>query len=171
MVLAHWVRNVRMRFLVFVILSYQNACYGCENAENRTWSDLFLWRMKVLEAMCKVRYFRTLKNKYDLTLCQSRLHTASETFVRHKKNKNRIRFGFLRFCIRSMHFDRKGWRIPKKPEKHMWTFRTRCAMALNVIDTTWGRIYFLTCKNFRWKFRTPCAMAFTSTPCPLLSDW
>ncbi len=32
-----------------------------------------------------VRNFRTLKNKYDLTLCQSRLHTAAETFVRHKK--------------------------------------------------------------------------------------
>ncbi len=29
-----------------------------------------------------VRNFRMLKNKYDLTLCQSRLHTASETFVR-----------------------------------------------------------------------------------------
>ncbi len=29
--------------------------------------------------------FRMLKNKYDLTLWQSRLHTASETFVRHKK--------------------------------------------------------------------------------------
>ncbi len=27
----------------------------------------------------------TLKNKYDLTLCQSRLHTASETFICHKK--------------------------------------------------------------------------------------
>ncbi len=26
-----------------------------------------------------------LKNKYDLTLCQSLLHIASETFVRHKK--------------------------------------------------------------------------------------
>ncbi len=32
-----------------------------------------------------VRNFRTLKNKYDLTLCQSGLHTASETFVRQKK--------------------------------------------------------------------------------------
>ncbi len=40
-VLAHWVRNLRMRFFVFVILSYQNACYGCENAENRTWSEFF----------------------------------------------------------------------------------------------------------------------------------
>ncbi len=26
-----------------------------------------------------------VKNKYDLTFCQSRLHTASETFVRHNK--------------------------------------------------------------------------------------
>ncbi len=32
-----------------------------------------------------VRNFRTLKNKYDLTLCQSHLHTASETFVLQKK--------------------------------------------------------------------------------------
>ncbi len=31
----------------------------------------------------KVRNLCTLKNKYDLTLCQSRLHTVSETFVRH----------------------------------------------------------------------------------------
>ncbi len=27
--------------VVFVILSYQNACYGCENAENWTWSEFF----------------------------------------------------------------------------------------------------------------------------------
>ncbi len=31
-------------------------------------------------------------------LCQSRLHTTSETFVRHKEI--RIRFDFLRFRIR-----------------------------------------------------------------------
>ncbi len=36
--------------------------------------------------------FHTLKNRYDLTLCQSRLHTASETFVRHKKNSDRVWF-------------------------------------------------------------------------------
>ncbi len=29
-----------------------------------------------------VQIFCTLKNKYDLVLCQSRLHTASETFGR-----------------------------------------------------------------------------------------
>ncbi len=50
--------------------------------------------------------FSHVKNKYDLTLCQSCLHTASETFVHHKQI--RIRFDFLRFRIRSMHLDRKG---------------------------------------------------------------
>ncbi len=48
-------------------------------------------------------------------LCQSRLHTASETFVRHKEI--RIRFDFLRFHIRCMHFDRKGRWIWKKESK------------------------------------------------------
>ncbi len=52
----------------------------------------------------RVRNFCILKNKYDLTLCQSRLHTASETF-----NCN-----FLCFRILSKHFDGKGWRIWKK---------------------------------------------------------
>ncbi len=28
-------------FFIFVILSYHNACYKCENVENQTWSDLF----------------------------------------------------------------------------------------------------------------------------------
>ncbi len=37
-------------------------------------------------------------------------------------------------------------------------FRRQCA---NVIDTTWGRIYFLTCEHFGWKFRTQCAETFT----------
>ncbi|XDV40006.1 hypothetical protein PO909_009170 [Leuciscus waleckii] len=36
------------------------------------------------ESEIRIRIFRTLKNKFDLTLCQSRLHTASETFVRNK---------------------------------------------------------------------------------------
>ncbi len=49
--------------------------------------------------------FCTLENKYDLMSCQSCLHTASKTFVRHKKIQ--IRHDFLNFfCIRSKHFDR-----------------------------------------------------------------
>ncbi len=52
-----------------------------------------------------VRNFHTLKNKYDLTLCQSRLHTASEIFIRHKKNSDRVRF-FCIFRIRGKHFER-----------------------------------------------------------------
>ncbi len=39
--------------------------------------------------------FRTLENKYDLTLCQSCLHTACEIFICHKKNW--IGFDFFSF--------------------------------------------------------------------------
>ncbi len=43
-----------------------------------------------------VRKFSMLKNKYDFTLCQSRLHTASKIFIRHKI----IRIiGFDYFCF------------------------------------------------------------------------
>ncbi len=35
-------------------------------------------------------------------------------------------------------------------------FRRQC---VNVIDITWGRIYFSTCENFGRKIQTPCAMA------------
>ncbi len=38
-------------------------------------------------------------------------------------------------------------------------FRRQCA---NVIDTTWGRIYFLTCENFGRKCRTQCAETFSA---------
>ncbi len=64
----------------------------------------------------------SVQNKYELTLCQSRFHTASETFVHHKTI--RIGFNFLHFCIHSKHFDRKGWRIRKN---RIWKFRTQCA--------------------------------------------
>ncbi len=37
---------------IFPIPPYQNACYRCENAENQTWSEFFLW-MKVSEAVCR----------------------------------------------------------------------------------------------------------------------
>ncbi len=42
-VFAHGVHRccVSFKFFVFVILSNQNACNGCENAENRTWSEFF----------------------------------------------------------------------------------------------------------------------------------
>ncbi len=61
------------------------SCYGADKIVRplHTESEFFIWN------------FRTLKNKYDLTLCQSHLHTASEIFVRHKKI--RIGFDFLPF--------------------------------------------------------------------------
>ncbi len=85
-VLAHWVRNFHMRFLgcfIFVILSYQNACYNSKT-------------QKIEPGQ---------KNIYD-------------------------RRKFQRQCV-------------------------------IVIDTTWGRICFLTCKSFSWEFRTQCAKTFT----------
>ncbi len=51
-----------------------------------------------------VQKIRTLKNKYDLTLCQSRLHTADETFVHHKKIRKGLIFCIFRIC--SKHFER-----------------------------------------------------------------
>ncbi len=61
--------------------------------------------------------FRAVNNKYNLTLCQSRLHAASETFVHHKKNW--IRFDFLRFHIRSKHFGEKIMTNMKKMKKRI----------------------------------------------------
>ncbi len=58
-----------------------------------------------IKCQCPLRPLHTeseifLKYKYDLTLCQSRLHTASDTFVRHQK----IRIRIFRIC--SKHFER-----------------------------------------------------------------
>ncbi len=53
--------------------------------------SLQLHLVKHTESEILVRNFRTLKNKYDLMLCQSRLHTASKIFV-HKKNSDQVRF-------------------------------------------------------------------------------
>ncbi len=70
-----------------------------------------------------------LKNKYDLTLCQSRLHTASETFVR--QTKIRISFDFLRFHnIACILIGRDG-EYENKTEKRMLKFHNSCAMTLN----------------------------------------
>ncbi len=73
------------------LFSFSLVCYGAVCASIRS-AEL---RPLHTESKFFVRNFRTLKNKYDLTLCQSRLHTASEIFVRHKKNC--IGFDFLRF--------------------------------------------------------------------------
>ncbi len=46
-------------------------------------------------------------------MCQSCLHTASESFFCHKKIP--IRFAFLRFSISRKYFNRKRWWIWKNP--------------------------------------------------------
>ncbi len=38
-------------FFIFVILSYQNKCNGCENAENRSWSE-FLYDGRIFRRQC-----------------------------------------------------------------------------------------------------------------------
>ncbi len=71
--IAHWVRNVHVRFsvffFIFLFLSYQNACYGCENSENRTWSEFFSdgrkFRMRcvnVIDTTWGCFYFLTFEN-------------------------------------------------------------------------------------------------------------
>ncbi len=67
-----------------------------------------------------------LKNKYDLMFCQSRLHTTSEIFVRHKK------FGsgsiFCVFASVACILIGKDGEY-EKMEKRMRKFWTQCAMA------------------------------------------
>ncbi len=73
-----------------------------------------------------VRNFCMLKNKYDFTLRQSRLHTASETFIRQKK----VRLGSI-FCI----FNSIACILIGKDgeyKKHMRKFRTQCAMTFKM---------------------------------------
>ncbi len=71
--------------------------------------------------------FRTLKNKYDLTLCQSCLHTASETFVRQKK----IGSGLI-FCVFA---SVACILIGKNEEKRKRKFRTQCVMTFTLVYT------------------------------------
>ncbi len=67
----HWVQfsHASLCFFIFVILFYQNACYGCKHAENRTWSEFFydgqkFWRQCVNEIDTRWVwiYFLTCKN-------------------------------------------------------------------------------------------------------------
>ncbi len=68
----------------------------------------------------------------------------------------RIPHPFLSKCMQRMRKCRKSNLIRIFFDD--WKFRRQCA---NVIDTTWGRIYFLTCEHFGRKFRTQCAETLT----------
>ncbi len=82
------------------------------------------WRKKNSECLCTLKsenlFRKKLKNnKYDM-LCQSRLHTACETFIHHKKIW--ICLDFLHFRTRSKNFDRKGlWIRKNKWKKNAYT--------------------------------------------------
>ncbi len=105
----------------------------------------------------RVQHFCTLKNRYDLTSCQSRLH---ETFVLHKKI--RIRFDFLRFRIRSMHFDRKGWRIRKNA----------CESVLSIVITDRPAVLMATCALvMAEEHSSSCVLIWSSLSCWAFSLW
>ncbi len=63
------------------------------------------------------------------------------------------------FPIKMLATDAKTQKIEPDPN-FLWRMKFSDAVC-NVIDTTWGRIYFLTSENFRRKFRTQCAITFT----------
>ncbi len=79
-------------------------------------------RLLHTESEIFVPNFRTLKNKKDLMLYQSRLHTASDTFVQHKK----IRLSSI-FCTFASEASILI-RTDDKYEKRTWKFGTQCEM-------------------------------------------
>ncbi len=76
-------------FFVFLILSYLNACYGCENTENRTWSEFFYVGRKfrsqcvnVIDTTWSYLFFkmRKFRTKISDSVCND-LHTKQEHFT------------------------------------------------------------------------------------------
>ncbi len=62
------------------------------------------------------------KNKYDLTLCQTHLHTASKTFIRHKKKLDQVWFEKINMTSRCV--------------KHIYTLPQKLS---SVIKKNWTR--------------------------------
>ncbi len=83
------------------------------------------------------------------------LHTESE-IVACVFPFFRIPHPFLSKCMQRMRKRRKSNLIRIFFEGRK--FQRQCA---NVIDTTWGRIYFLTCEHFGWKCDSVCRDLYT----------
>ncbi len=96
-------------------------------------------------------------NKISNMLFISRLHTEGHCTPSPKFSHAffLIPHPFLSKCMQQMRKCRKSNLI--RIFFYGRKFRRQCA---NVIDTTWGRIYFLTCKKFIRNFRTQCAETF-----------
>ncbi len=92
---AHW-RSLHTESDIFACV------FPFFRKENSNLIQIFYWQTKVSEAVCK---------------WPRSLHTESENFRPSKKIG--IWFDFLRFRIRSMHFDRKGWGIRKNGKTHV----------------------------------------------------
>ncbi len=116
----------------------------------------FVWYFPFLFFFLLKVFAHRVRNIRMNFLCQSHLHTASETFVHHKKIQ--IRLNCLRFRIRNKHFHRKGRRIrnPKRPslgKKYIWKFRTQCARTLTLLlhVITWRNMTTDKRFNLHWK--------------------
>ncbi len=62
-------------FFLFVILFYQNACYGCKNTENWTWSDFFYDRRK-FRRQC-VNVIDTTSGRIHFLMCENFIYFIS----------------------------------------------------------------------------------------------
>ncbi len=130
----------------------------CVNVIDTTWGRICFLTCedfgRKFRTQCAVTLTLSLKSKGHCTLSPKFSHVKKNTKLSHvlsitfthclrkfnPSKKIRIRFDFLRFCIRSKHFDRKGWRIRKPPKKRIRKFRTRCARTLTLL---WTNVLYL----------------------------
>ncbi len=116
---------------LFIHLPPYCYCYAIEFTAVFTFYVMIKKKVTILlgtESEIVIRKLCMLKNKHDLMLCQSRLHTASETFVCHKK---KIGSGsvFCVFASVTRFFLGKDDEYEKMHNK----FRTRCAKTFTQI--------------------------------------
>ncbi len=121
--------------VAFQMLYEENLCHlkGSINLMHKTHSrslhtesEIFIWN------------FRTLKNKYDLTLCQSRLHTASETFVHQKQfGSGSIFCVFASVACILIGKDGEYEKTEKRMRNSVWT---QCAMTFTLKMLLWREI-------------------------------
>ncbi len=145
-------------YFVFVILSYQNACYECENAKNRTWSQK-MYDGRKFRTQCVIVIDTTWGRSYFLTcekfgrkfLTQFNFYSIKSAFLRslHTESKMFVCVIFI-FVILSYQNACYGC---ENAENRTWSEffydgRKFCRKCVNVIDTTWGHTYIWMCENF-----------------------
>ncbi len=111
----------------------------------------FFWRTKISEAVCK----RDWQREFLDSVCND---LKSETFA----CVGPFFSYFSSFPIKMHVMDAKTQKIEPDFFYDARKFRRQC---VNVIDTTWGRIYFLMCENFGLSVQWPLVaiVSFWST--------